>query len=62
LDYIDSLLKIDVRNNSAWNMRYFVVHHTKEKNAKTKREELEYAQKWIAKAPNNESPWVYIKG
>lgn len=28
LDYVDTLLEDDVRNNSAWNQRYFVVSHT----------------------------------
>lgn len=28
LDYIDTLLKADLRNNSAWNQRYFVVSQT----------------------------------
>lgn len=28
LAYIDSLLKEDLRNNSAWNQRYFVVSNT----------------------------------
>lgn len=28
LDYVDKLLEDDVRNNSAWNQRYFVINHT----------------------------------
>lgn len=28
LDYVDSLLKADHRNNSAWNQRYFVISQT----------------------------------
>ena len=28
LDYVDSLLKVDLRNNSAWNQRYFVISQT----------------------------------
>jgi protein farnesyltransferase/geranylgeranyltransferase type-1 subunit alpha len=28
LDYIDILLKEDLRNNSAWNQRYFVINNT----------------------------------
>ena len=28
LEYVDQLLEEDVRNNSAWNQRHFVVSHT----------------------------------
>ena len=28
LDYVDKLLTEDLRNNSAWNQRYFVVSKT----------------------------------
>ena len=28
LDYVDSLLKEDHRNNSAWNQRYFIISQT----------------------------------
>ena len=28
LDYVDSLLQEDLRNNSAWNQRHFVVSNT----------------------------------
>ncbi len=28
LDYVDTLLKLDLRNNSAWNQRYFVIANT----------------------------------
>jgi len=62
--YIDSLLKLDLRNNSAWNQRYFVIS----RNNKVKfskeiiQNELQFALSYIKKAPNNQSPWVYLKG
>ena len=28
LDYVNSLLEQDLRNNSAWNQRYFVISNT----------------------------------
>lgn len=28
LDYVDKLLKEDMRNNSAWNQRHFVITNT----------------------------------
>ena len=28
LEYVDELLSIDLRNNSAWNHRYFVIENT----------------------------------
>lgn len=27
LAYVEKLITTDVRNNSAWNQRYFVIHH-----------------------------------
>ena len=64
------LLEEDLRNNSAWNERWFVIQHTrlagKEGDAKAEHEvienEIKYAQAYIDKAPNNESPFNYISG
>ena len=28
LEYVDELLSIDLRNNSAWNQRFFVIYNT----------------------------------
>lgn len=60
LSYLDHLLMQDVRNNSAWNMRYFVLTHAP--HLTTIEREMEVAFTWIAKSPNNQSPWNYIKG
>jgi len=64
LEYIHSLLLVDARNNSAWNQRYFIV--TKKATIPISQErlstEVNYALSFIQKAPNNQSPWVYLKG
>ena len=67
LAYVDGLLACDVRNNSAWNQRFFV--RTKTLDAgRTKfpdslaASEIEYAIPFIHKSPNNECPWNYMKG
>ena len=43
LTYIDRLLEDDVRNNSAWNQRYFVISNTTEFSEDTLKEEI----KWV---------------
>ncbi|KAJ8473646.1 hypothetical protein ONZ51_g7733 [Trametes cubensis] len=45
--YAEALLDADVRNNSAWHHRFFVVFSSGEK---------------IALAPNNPSAWNYLRG
>jgi len=64
LDYVDSLLKDDFRNNSVWNQRYFVVsrNNTKPLSKETIDIEINYAVEFIRKAPNNQSPWTYLRG
>jgi len=64
LDYLEEVLKDDLRNNSAWNMRYFVQsrNRTREFSQELRDSEIDYSFKWIRKAPNNESPWTYLKG
>lgn len=77
LPYIDSLLQADIRNNSAWNHRWFVIfarhadpekHNikddtpTREVPAAVVEGEVEYAKAAILKAPQNQSPWLYLRG
>ncbi|KAG9291069.1 hypothetical protein G9A89_012941 [Geosiphon pyriformis] len=63
LQFVDSLLVEDVRNNSAWNHRYYVIFHKPEEFTKeTLNLELRYSTEKIMIAPNNISPWNYIKG
>jgi len=64
LQFVDTLLKQDLRNNSAWNQRFFCITHnqTIPISKEVRSNELNYAFDWIKKAPNNQSPWAYIKG
>ena len=77
LPYIETLLRSDVRNNSAWNHRWFIVfaRHTDPQKHSIKNEgtdsevasgiierEIEYTKAAISTAPQNPSPWNYIRG
>ncbi|KAL6067607.1 Protein farnesyltransferase/geranylgeranyltransferase type-1 subunit alpha [Balamuthia mandrillaris] len=63
LVYIDQKLQEDRRNNSAWNQRYFVIANTKDSSSiPVREEEIKYALSYVQKAPNNPSPWHYLKG
>lgn len=84
LGALDTLLQDDVRNNSAWNHRYFVVFGADELAAIEASEsgirkdvlssgvlvtdqdvvdrEINYAKDHIAWAPQNPSPWNYLRG
>ncbi|PRP85035.1 hypothetical protein PROFUN_07323 [Planoprotostelium fungivorum] len=64
LEYIDKLLQYDVRNNSAWNQRYFAItrNKTRQVDQNLATQETDYAISYAKKAPNNQSPWLYIKG
>jgi len=73
---IETLLIQDVRNNSAWSHRFFLVFsdpaHSTEGCKATERDEkvpdsvidreLEFAKGAIWQAPQNMSPWNYIRG
>ncbi|KAJ4423507.1 CAAX geranylgeranyltransferase alpha subunit [Gnomoniopsis sp. IMI 355080] len=72
----DELIEEDVRNNSAWSHRFFIVfsdpkHSTPgslstEHDPKVPTEivdrEVQYAQAKILLAPQNQSPWNYLRG
>ena len=77
LPYVESLLHSDVRNNSAWNHRWFVVfaqhtdpqkHSIRKDDADTDvppetiEREIEYTKAAISAAPQNQSPWNYLRG
>eukprot|EP00011_Vannellida_sp_DIVA3-517-6-12_P002126 CAMPEP_0114626418 /NCGR_PEP_ID=MMETSP0168-20121206/11771_1 /TAXON_ID=95228 ORGANISM="Vannella sp., Strain DIVA3 517/6/12" /NCGR_SAMPLE_ID=MMETSP0168 /ASSEMBLY_ACC=CAM_ASM_000044 /LENGTH=304 /DNA_ID=CAMNT_0001837721 /DNA_START=32 /DNA_END=946 /DNA_ORIENTATION=+ len=63
LEFVERKLQEDLRNNSAWNHRYFVVSSTEDvSDAAVGEREIGYAFSWIQKAPNNQSPWNYIHG
>ena len=73
MEEVERLLRVDVRNNSAWNHRWFLVYGREgEVDAETgeafevsedvwKREE-DFVKDAIEMAPQNESPWNYLRG
>ncbi|KAI5867301.1 protein prenylyltransferase [Durotheca rogersii] len=72
----ESLIHLDVRNNSAWSHRFFVVFsdpayttpgsHATEHDPKVPADvvdrEIAYTQDKIMLAPQNQSPWNYLRG
>ncbi|KAF9970233.1 CAAX geranylgeranyltransferase alpha subunit [Actinomortierella ambigua] len=61
--YLEDLITVDVRNNSAWNQRFFIVSEGPEDMTEEVIErEISYAKSKIERTPNNESPWVYLTG
>ncbi|KAL8843523.1 MAG: hypothetical protein Q9170_000027 [Blastenia crenularia] len=76
LPYIEDLLTADVRNNSAWNHRWFVLfgQNVDPNSGKGMDEvgnivdedlidrEVEYTEAKIRLAPQNPSPWNYLRG
>ncbi|KAJ1924669.1 hypothetical protein IWQ60_005044 [Tieghemiomyces parasiticus] len=64
LPYVAQLIDEDVRNNSAWNQRYFVLTRgsTQDLDRDTLRREIDYCLEKMALAPNNECPFAYCRG
>ncbi|KAF8961814.1 hypothetical protein BDZ97DRAFT_1176015 [Flammula alnicola] len=68
LDFVDAMLTHDVRNNSAWHHRFFVVFGCRgpiaQENEKERlfRRELIYTKQSISLAPSNPSAWNYLRG
>ncbi|KZT69178.1 protein prenylyltransferase [Daedalea quercina L-15889] len=65
--WVEDLLEKDVRNNSAWHHRFFVVWSSGVREGDEDREavgrrELAFAKEKIALAPNNPSAWNYLRG
>lgn len=52
---------MDVRNNSAWNQRFFVLKHIG-LTAELVQREIHYAMNRIRLVKNNESSWNFLKG
>ena len=61
MTYIDRLLSSDVRNNSAWNQRFFVLKHLG-LTAEVVQREIHYAMNRIRLIKNNESSWNFLRG
>jgi len=63
LAYVEELLQQDLRNNSAWNQRFYVLQSSQDlKQLDVVRGEVAYALRYIDMAPSNPSPWHYLKG
>jgi protein farnesyltransferase/geranylgeranyltransferase type-1 subunit alpha len=66
--FVQKMVEKDVRNNSAWNYRWFLVNGREAEGVKgvtdeaVKQREVEYATQAISKAPQNPSPWNYLRG
>lgn len=67
--FVDEMLERDVRNNSAYNHRWFCLFGRNAPAAcdasqleQRRLAEMDYALNKIAKAPNNVSPWNYLRG
>lgn len=61
LVFVDRLIGADLRNNSAWNQRYFVLNHTGF-TPEVIQYELNYVMNRIGLVKNNESTWNYLRG
>lgn len=67
LNFVDVMLTKDVRNNSAWHHRFFVVwgcgtREGEEDRLEVFRRELIYVKQSISIAPNNSSAWNFLRG
>lgn len=66
--FVNKMLVKDVRNNSAWNYRWFLVNGREAEGVKgvtdsdVKQREVEFATQAISTAPQNPSPWNYLRG
>lgn len=61
LEYVDRLISQDVRNNSAWNQRFFVLQHMG-LTPEVMQHEITYVMNRIAYVKNNESSWNFLRG
>lgn len=61
LNYVDQLIAEDMRNNSAWNQRFFVLQHTGLTPEVITRE-AHYVMNRIRLIKNNESTWNFLRG
>ena len=64
LEFCDYLLREDVRNNSAWNHRWFVVTRggsMDQLDSNTAIQEFTYLQEKAELAPSNECPYSYLR-
>jgi protein farnesyltransferase/geranylgeranyltransferase type-1 subunit alpha len=68
MGFVGKMLERDVRNNSAWNYRWFLVNGREAEGVmgvtdpEVKDGEVEFATRAIGMAPQNPSPWNYLRG
>ncbi|GAA5939445.1 hypothetical protein JCM3775_001714 [Rhodotorula graminis] len=62
LEYVEGLLDSDVRNNSAWNHRFFVAFESGNGGDEAGEREIRYVKEKLALSPNNPSAWNYLRG
>lgn len=62
LEYVEQLLEEDIRNNSAWNQRYFVISNTTKFEQSIIDREIDFALNKIDIVKGNESAWNYLQG
>jgi protein farnesyltransferase/geranylgeranyltransferase type-1 subunit alpha len=68
LEFTEAMLRKDVRNNSAWNHRWFVINGREvdgisgvtDRNIRER--EVEFTKAALALAPQNRSAWNYLRG
>ena len=65
LEFSKALIQKDIRNNSAWNQRWFTTHKGKGKESPSltlekAKSEIDYGMEKAIMDPFNESPWRYI--
>ncbi|GAA5928713.1 uncharacterized protein JCM15063_003948 [Sporobolomyces koalae] len=66
LAYVEKLLDEDIRNNSAWNQRFFVAFESQmggeTQGVNVGEREIEFVKAKLALSPNNPSAWNYLRG
>mmetsp|Transcript_21600 Transcript_21600/g.54284 ORF Transcript_21600/g.54284 Transcript_21600/m.54284 type:complete len:300 (+) Transcript_21600:40-939(+) len=62
LAFLDRMLEMDIRNNSAYNQRMFVLKHTTDLGREVREREIEWVLEKLAQVPNNDSSWAYLRG
>lgn len=74
LGFVERMLARDVRNNSAWNHRWFVVNGREGRSVEeggpvegvkdegVREREVEFVKRCVRVAPQNQSPWSYLRG
>merc|ERR1712207_49400 len=61
LEFVEELLRADIRNNSAWNHRYTIIRNSCwPLTDETRNRELTFTIGAIRRCANNESAWNYL--